>query len=43
MALALMVEDGAEVEVEIPGKYEVTPALRRAVKAVPGVVEAEEV
>ena len=42
VSLALMLEGGRTAEVEI-GKYAVTPELRRAIRALPGVVEVEEV
>jgi DNA polymerase-3 subunit alpha len=40
--LAVMLEAGRVAEIEI-GRYAVTPELRRAIRAVPGVVEVEEV
>jgi DNA polymerase III subunit alpha len=41
--LTLVATDGREVDIDIPGKFQVTPDLRRAVRALPGVVDAEEV
>jgi DNA polymerase III subunit alpha len=43
VTLLLPVEKGArEVELELPGRFAVTPQLRRALKDVRGVVEVEE-
>jgi DNA polymerase-3 subunit alpha len=43
VTLALPVDQGArEVELELPGRFAVTPQLRRALKDVRGVVEVEE-
>ncbi|HAH09684.1 MAG TPA: DNA polymerase III subunit alpha [Alphaproteobacteria bacterium] len=43
VTLVMAVEGGArEVEVELPGRYAVTPMLCRAVKDVPAVMEVEE-
>ncbi|MCC6921004.1 MAG: DNA polymerase III subunit alpha [Alphaproteobacteria bacterium] len=42
VSLALMLEGGRAADVDI-GKYAVSPDLRRAIRAVPGVVEVEEV
>ncbi|HRK70933.1 MAG TPA: DNA polymerase III subunit alpha [Micropepsaceae bacterium] len=43
ISLVLMPGDGSEVEVELPGRYAVTPRLRGAIRAVQGVVDVEEV
>lgn len=40
--LALMIDGGRTADVEI-GRFAVTPDLRRAIRALPGVVEVEEV
>lgn len=43
VTLSLQVDRGArEVELELPGRYAVTPQLRRALKDVRGVLEVEE-
>lgn len=42
VSLALMLEGGRSADVEI-GRFAVSPDLRRAIRAVPGVVEVEEV
>jgi DNA polymerase-3 subunit alpha len=42
VSLALMLEGGRSAELEI-GRYAVTPDLRRAIRALTGVVEVEEV
>jgi DNA polymerase III subunit alpha len=44
VTLIFPVEKGErEVELELPGKYAVTPALKGALKVVQGVREVEEV
>ncbi len=43
VSLVLMLGDGREVELELPGRHLITPQVRGAVRAIPGVVEAEEV
>jgi DNA polymerase-3 subunit alpha len=43
VTLILPVDNGArEVEMELPGRYAVTPSLRGAIKQIKGVLEAEE-
>jgi len=37
----LMLSDGGEVEVKLPGRYKVSPQIAGAIKAVPGVVMVE--
>ena len=37
----LMLRDGGEVEVKLPGRYKVSPQIAGAIKAVPGVVMVE--
>jgi DNA polymerase-3 subunit alpha len=37
----LMLSDGGEVEVRLPGRYKVSPQIAGAIKAVPGVVTVE--
>ncbi|MBI1239587.1 MAG: DNA polymerase III subunit alpha [Alphaproteobacteria bacterium] len=41
--LVLQLEDGREVELELPGRFTVTPQLTGAVRALPGVLEAQEI
>lgn len=41
VSLVLMLDNGAEVEVKLPGRYPVSPQVAGAMKAVPGVVEVE--
>ena len=44
VSLVFPVENGErEVELELPGRYAVTPALRGALRVVSGVQEVEEV
>ncbi len=35
--------EGSEVEIELPGGYAVSPQVLRAVRAIPGIVEAREI
>ena len=35
--------DDVEVEVELPGRYAATPALRAALKSIPGVIEVSDI
>jgi DNA polymerase-3 subunit alpha len=37
----LMLSDGGEVEVKLPGRYKVSPQIAGAIKALPGVVTVE--
>ncbi|MFZ5693351.1 MAG: DNA polymerase III subunit alpha [Pseudomonadota bacterium] len=37
----LMLSDGGEVEIKLPGRYKVSPQIAGAIKAVPGVVAVE--
>ena len=39
--IVLMLKDGGEVEVRLPGRYKVSPQIAGAIKAVPGVVTVE--
>jgi DNA polymerase-3 subunit alpha len=41
--MVLMLADGAEVEVRLPGRFKVSPQIAGAIKAVPGVVQVEAV
>jgi DNA polymerase III subunit alpha len=41
--VVVMLGAGAEVEVKLPGRYQVTPQIAGAIKAVPGVVEVQAV
>jgi DNA polymerase-3 subunit alpha len=44
ISLVFPVEAGArEVELELPGRYAVTPALRGALRVISGVQEVEEI
>jgi DNA polymerase-3 subunit alpha len=38
-----MGEGGREVEIKLRERYKVTPQIRGAIKAVPGVVEIREI
>jgi DNA polymerase-3 subunit alpha len=33
--------DDREVEIKLPGKYPITPAVSNAIKSLPGVAEVE--
>jgi DNA polymerase III subunit alpha len=41
VALVLMLDEGTEVEVKLPGRFKVSPQIAGAIKAVPGVVTVE--
>jgi DNA polymerase-3 subunit alpha len=41
VALVLMLGQGTEVEVKLPGRFKVSPQVAGAIKAVPGVVAVE--
>src|SRR6516225_7431046 len=43
VALVLMLGEGTEVEVKLPGRFKVSPQIAGAIKAVPGVVGVEAV
>ena len=38
VSLVLDLEDGQELEVELPGAYQISPIVRQAIKAIPGLV-----
>src|SRR5947208_7606872 len=40
-ALVLMLGEGTEVEVKLPGRFKVSPQIAGAIKAVPGVIAVE--
>ena len=41
--MVLMLTEGTEVEVKLPGRFKVSPQIAGAIKAVPGVVAVEAV
>jgi len=41
VSMVLMLEDGSEVEIRLPGRFKVSPQVAGAIKAVPGVVAVE--
>ncbi len=43
VSMILMLADGSEVEVKLPGRFRVSPQIAGAIKAVPGVVAVEAV
>ncbi len=43
VSLILLNDTGREIEIQLKGGYKVTPQIRGAIKAVPGVVEVQEV
>ncbi len=43
VSLVLMLAEGTEVEVKLPGTFKVSPQIAGAIKAVPGVVAVEAV
>jgi DNA polymerase-3 subunit alpha len=43
VSMVLMLDQGTEVEVKLPGRFKVSPQIAGAIKAVPGVVQVEAV
>jgi DNA polymerase-3 subunit alpha len=43
VSVVLMLKQGTEVEVKLPGRFKVSPQIAGAIKAVPGVVQVEAV
>ncbi|MSP32821.1 MAG: DNA polymerase III subunit alpha [Pseudolabrys sp.] len=43
VSIVLMLKQGTEVEVKLPGRFKVSPQIAGAIKAVPGVVQVEAV
>ena len=43
VSMVLMLGEGTEVEVKLPGRFKVSPQIAGAIKAVPGVVTVEAV
>src|SRR6202021_2905544 len=41
VSVILMLDQGTEVEVKLPGRFKVSPQIAGAIKAVPGVVTGE--
>jgi DNA polymerase III subunit alpha len=41
VSVVLMLEEGTEVEVKLPGHFKVSPQIAGAIKAMPGVVQVE--
>jgi DNA polymerase-3 subunit alpha len=41
ISMVLMLGEGTEVEIKLPGRFKVTPQVAGAIKAVPGVVEVQ--
>ena len=41
VSMVLLLEQGTEVEVKLPGRFKVSPQIAGAIKAVPGVVQVE--
>ena len=41
VSMVLMLQNGSEVEVKLPGRFKVSPQIAGAIKAVPGVVTVE--
>ncbi len=41
ISMVLMLQEGTEVEVKLPGRFKVSPQIAGAIKAVPGVVAVE--
>ena len=41
VSMVLMLGEGTEVEVKLPGRFKVSPQIAGAIKAIPGVVEVQ--
>jgi DNA polymerase-3 subunit alpha len=41
VSMVLLLQDGSEVEVKLPGRFKVSPQIAAAIKAVSGVVTVE--
>ena len=41
VSVVLLLQQGTEVEVKLPGRFKVSPQIAGAIKAVPGVVQVE--
>ncbi len=41
VSMVLMLREGTEVEVKLPGRFKVSPQIAGAIKAIPGVVEVQ--
>jgi DNA polymerase-3 subunit alpha len=41
ISVVLMLDQGAEVEVKLPGRFKISPQIAGAIKAVPGVVDVQ--
>ncbi len=41
ISVVLLLDDGNEVEVKLPGRFKISPQIAGAIKAVPGVVQVE--
>ena len=41
VSMVLLLQNGSEVEVKLPGRFKVSPQIAGAIKAVPGVVTVE--
>ena len=39
--MVLILGEGTEVEVKLPGRFKVSPQIAGAIKAIPGVVEVQ--
>ena len=43
VSMVVLLGEGAEVEIKLPGRFKVSPQIAGAIKAVPGVVEVQTV
>ena len=41
VSVVLLLAEGTEVEVKLPGRFKVSPQIAGAIKAIPGVVEVQ--
>ena len=41
VSMVLILREGTEVEVKLPGRFKVSPQIAGAIKAIPGVIEVQ--
>jgi DNA polymerase-3 subunit alpha len=41
VSVVLMLREGTEVEVKLPGRFKISPQVAGAIKAIPGVIEVQ--
>ncbi|MCX8252743.1 protein of unknown function [Beijerinckiaceae bacterium RH AL1] len=43
VSIVAMTPDRAETEIEVPGRFKITPQIAGAIRAIPGIVSFEHV